>query len=142
MADLDVTPWITRLKDEATLLKQRVDGAAGLPTVKTAVRTPAAWVIPSAERAAENQLVGGHSQRVTETVEVITAVRNVKDKRGATAQGEMVPVRRAIKQALVNWSPSADHDPVEFVSGRLLKFGDGVLWWVDRFQTAYYERRA
>lgn len=141
--DLDATPWIARLKALAPLLKQRVDGAAEFAAVKrdSVPRTPCAWVIPGSETGGSNDLDNAYSQEVVEEFVVVTAIRNVRDGTGEAAHDDLTAVRREQKQALINWQPDEEHAPAEYKGGRLLMFGNGLLYWADRYRTAYEERR-
>ena len=104
-------------------------------------QTPAAFVLPSAERARESstgtQLV---SQYNTVRFAVVVAVQNLRDARGDAAQSDLLPLRTSIMTALHGWQPDVGFDPVEFGGGRLLQLTDQVLWWQDEFTTSHFIR--
>ena len=138
--DLDLDPWIRRIRDNVSDLKG-VDGAAELAAVKDlSQRAPYAWVIPVAEDAGNNVLLNAVSQRVVERVGVVVAVRNRRDARGHTAHNVLRYIRREIKNTLIGWLPDPDQDEVVFSRGRLIDFSDRVIWWQDEYQWAYDER--
>lgn len=132
------TQWIIdRLKSEVTDLKL-VGGAADLAAAADSLRqTPAAFVLPSAERASESTTgTVVVSQHNTVRFAVVIAVQNLRDARGENAQVDMRGLRTSIITALHGWQTDPDFDPVEFGSGRLLQLTDQVLWWQDEFITA------
>lgn len=139
--DLDLDPWIQRIDDNVTELHGAVYGAAELAAVKeNSQRTPAAWVIPVADDAGNNVLLNAVSQRITERIGVVFAVRNVSDKRGETAHNALRTIRRAVKDTLIGWLPDPDEDEVVFSRGRLIDFSNRVIWWQDEYLWAYEER--
>ena len=140
--DLDLDLWITRIDDNVDDLHGRVSGAAELAAVReSAQTTPAAWVIPVADDAGGNVLLNAVSQRVTERIGIVFAVRNVRDKRGATAHNALRAIRRAVKNTLIGWLPDPDEAAVVFSRGRLIDFSDRVIWWQDEYLWAYEERK-
>lgn len=134
------TQWIVeRLKTEVPELLL-VGGAADLSVAAESLRqTPAAFVLPSAERASGSStgtmLV---SQLNTVRFAVIVAVQNLRDARGEVAQTDLLQIRSSVMTALHGWQPDGlgDFEPVEFGGGRLLQLTDQVLWWQDEFLTA------
>lgn len=131
---------INRLRDRVTALRS-IAGAADLRTAQSELkRAPAAWVFLAAERAGANETVQVVSQRVAATFGVLLAVQNVSDAHGAAARDDLEAVRANVRTALLAWPPDADHEPCVFRTGRLLAFGDQVLWWVDEYETSYYVR--
>lgn len=137
---LTLAPWIERLATEVPALRA-VGGAADLSAIQRGgVPTPAAWIIPVAESAGDNESVSIVSQRVNATVGIVIAVRNLRDARGAAAQDDLAEIRIAIRDALLGWAPEPDHDPATFARGRLLSLGDQALWWQDEYFTAYHMR--
>ena len=138
--DLDIDPWIQRIRDQVPQLRG-VAGAAELAAVKDlAQRAPHAWVIPLAEDAGQNVLLNAVSQRVTERIGVVIAVRNSRDARGHTAHNVLRYIRRQIKDALIGWLPDPNEEEVTFNRGRLIDFSDRVIWWQDEYVWSYEER--
>ncbi len=141
--DLNALPWIDRLKSEASQLNGRVEGAVEFAAVKkeSTQQTPRSWVVPARETASPSDLENATSQNTREEFLVITAVRNVRDGTGKAAHDELREIRREQKDALIGWELDEDHEPVEFIDGRPVLFSNGVIWWIDRYRTAYEERR-
>ncbi|WP_435100831.1 phage tail terminator protein [Arhodomonas sp. AD133] len=138
----DLDPWIERLTAEVPALVS-VGGAADLSAAfeAKALRTPAAYVIPGRDQAGPNKaLAGAHIQRLTSTVGVVVAVRNLSDGTGEAGHRELRPIREAILTALVAWSPP-DGEPVDYAGGSLVRLRNRVLWWEDRFTTQSQLRR-
>lgn len=119
-----------------------IGGAADFASATEGLKqTPAAFVLPSSERAASSStgtLVV--SQNNTVRFGVVVAVQNLRDPRGEKAQADLLALRHAIMTALHGWSPDDDFDPIEFGGGRLLQLNDQVLWWQDDFVTAHFIR--
>lgn len=138
---MDLEPIITRLRDQVTELRA-VDGAAGLAAAREAPTiTPAAWVIPVADSAVDNELITGHSQRVTARFGVVLCVTaHARSAAGSRDLEILHPLREALATALIAWVPAAGLDPIEFVAGRLIGLADARLWWQDEFHTRFYRR--
>jgi len=134
--------WIVdRIKEQAPSLL-RVGGSAGLAQAATDLKQiPAAYVIPSSERAGASRTgTTVVSQQNTVRFAVVVAVRNLRDARGEQAQTDLLAVREEIITALHGWQPNGDFDPLEYGGGRLLQLTDAVLWWQDEFLTSHLMR--
>lgn len=133
---------IAHLKTSVPSLK-KVSGAVDFASAGTDLKnsTPAAYVLPLADKAGQNELCNAVSQRVDVRFGVVLAVQNLRDARGQNAHSDLEPIRRAVIDALLGWNPDADHAPVLYGGGRLLQLADGVLWWQLEFVTVYYERK-
>lgn len=134
--------WIvTRMKAEVSSLKL-IGGAADFGAATEGVKqVPAAFVLPSSERAASSStgtLVVSQNNIVR--FGVVVAVQNLRDPRGEKAQADLRPIRTAILTALHGWQPDGDFDPIEFGGGRMLQLTDQVLWWQDEFVTSHFMR--
>lgn len=134
--------WIIdRINEQVPTLLQ-IAGAAGLAQAATDLKQyPAAYVIPSAERANGSRTgTTVVSQQNSVRFAVILAVRNLRDARGDQAQADLLTLREEIMSALHGWQPHADFDPLEYSGGRLLQLTDQVLWWQDEFLTTHLLR--
>jgi len=130
----------------AALSPVPVAGAADLAALLGgAIRaTPAAWVVPLAESGGANELIGALHQQLTVTVGVVVACRNVADATGDAAIAELTDLRRAVREALLNWTPAdlPGGEPFRFLRGGLLSFANAIVWWQDQFQVRYTLRAA
>lgn len=138
---MDIQPIITRLKLQSAL--KTVGGAIDLPSAQLDLKNvlPAAYVIPFGESAGANLVDTNLTlrQAVRLRMVVMSAVSNVRDVRGEAAQGDLEPVRSAIKAALLGWTPDPNIcDPFEFDSGRLVSLSNATLWWLDIYRTVQY----
>lgn len=96
---------------------------------------PAAYVIPLADTAGDNQAATGATiQRVTERFAALLALGNLGDARGEAATEAMEAIRAAVRDALVAWAPTADHSQALFAGGRIIGLRDAVVWWQDDFR--------
>lgn len=138
---MNLTPIIDRIRDEVPALKL-VGGAAQFERALGGLTAlPAAFILPAAEAAEPSpfmdQLV---QQQVGAEFSVLVAARNLADDEGAAAVEALEPVRVAIRAALLGWPPTDEHDSCEFRAGELVAFDNGVLWWQDRYSTAFLIR--
>lgn len=143
--NLDIDPWIARLeaKVQGPQALRAVEGLSDLGVLRTGAYIPpcpAVFVAPDTEAPDSNDADNGLSQRVTETVSVVTAVSNVRD-RGRSVHQQLTAIRRATKDALLLWVPDAESSPVELAraGGALWFFDDRIVLWRDRFSTVYLE---
>lgn len=132
---------IARLKAELTGVRS-VGGAADLDAAMEAtVATPAVYVITLAETAGASPYVAGTVQRITQQFGVLSVVNNRRDGAGQAAMDDLTTLRTAIRAALLGWVPDeATASAVQFSGGRLMRFEEGRLWWVDQFQVETYYR--
>lgn len=141
--NLNCDPWIARLKAQVPQFAG-VGGAADLAAAinQANPRTPWAYVVPLRMSAGANQVtVAGVTQRVTEQVGIVIAVRNVATASGKRSLDALLPLREAMQQALIGWTQDENHEEVIFVRGQLVDFSNRVLWWQDEFSASYYIRR-
>ena len=126
---------IARLEGERTPLRQ-IGSSADIDDAERSVKTrPAAFVMPLAERPSAPPLAAEFTQRVEQACGVLLCVSS----RSTNTAEDVVPVRRALREALRGWLPDGCADPLAFAGGRLLRLGSGVLWWQDDFVTSYME---
>lgn len=100
-------------------------------------RQPAAFVIPVAETAGPSRLVNAVRQQVAARIGVVLAIGGHADPRGEGAAEDIEAVRKSVRDALLGWAPTADDEPLTFVRGAAVAFKDGVLWWLDEFQSGF-----
>lgn len=140
--NLDCNPWIARIEALVPGLLG-VGGAADLAAAiaQPSPRTPWAYVIPLRMSGGANQIaVAGVSQRMTDRIGIVTAVRNVASASGQKSLDELTPLRQAQLQALVGWTPDENHEEVVFAHGQLVDFSNRVLWWQDEYTVDYYRQ--
>jgi hypothetical protein len=138
---VNLAPVIQRLTDECPFLKL-VGGAAQFErALQGLTAIPAAFVLPARDRGTDspfaNQIV---EQEVSSEFSIVLAARNLADDEGAAAVDELERIRAPVRDALLNWQPDDDYAGLEFRSGELLAFANGVLWWGDVYATAYLIR--
>ncbi|MBX3580833.1 MAG: hypothetical protein KF810_02915 [Rhizobiaceae bacterium] len=111
---------------------------ASIDTVPTAM--PAAFVLVESEESAENQRsTGPVLQRTIAEVAVVIVTDNVSDHVGAAAAVEIETLKAAVRAALIGLVPDPDEgNPVEHISGELLKAQGGTIWHRELFAAAFY----
>lgn len=140
---LDLNLIIDRLADNADLLR-RVDGAANLVSaMKTKnITGHSAYIVPASDSAKPNAFgAGAVAQENTTRFAVVFAIRNVGDNTGKKAGDDLTPVRNQVGELLIGWQPSSGFKTINYLSGRLQGFTDGVLWWQDTYQTSMHLRK-
>lgn len=136
-----VSDIIARLEaiDPATF--RIVDGAAAFAAVKEKPRAlPAAYVFVKEEASDSTaRATGPVLQRVETDVAVLIIAGNVSDARGAAASADIDALKAAVRGALVGFVPDATNgEPVQHLSGQLVKFAGGTVWFEDVYATATY----
>lgn len=140
---MNLASIIAHLVDAVPALKL-VGGAAQFERAAAGLAAlPAAFVLPAKETAEESPFMDQTVQQLV-AVEfvVLVAARNLTDDEGAAAIESLETVRKAIRSALLNWAPDTISHGCEFLSGEILAFENGVLWWQDTYRTAYLIRSA
>jgi hypothetical protein len=137
---INLRPLIeTRLKTITDF--KEVAGAADLANIlQGRMSDPGCYVFEERETAGENSLATAVVQRVMQQFSVIIVVRNVKDSKGADAADTSYSLQASVITALVGWTPSANAEPLEYVSGSLVSFENGFLIYKNTFKTAQYLR--
>ena len=132
---------IAKLKTVALL--KTVGGSVDFAGIEAAPKLlNAAYVLPSTDKSGPNALAcGGVEQHSVLRFSVAICALNIKSPNGESSMGELKAVRTAIDNALLGWEPLAGYDVIVHDSGRLIKIGNGVLWWMDDYITGFYRRK-
>lgn len=137
---MDLQPILSQLEGAVTGTR-KIGGAADLAAIQEGrVPAPALYVLPMEESASDMAFAGDNIQRVFAKFAVVLAVSNKADAAGAAAVNSIEALRDQVKAALHGWQAPGSTDCVRFTGGRLLSFSDGVLFWMDEFQTTFYYR--
>jgi hypothetical protein len=138
--DLDLTPYITRLRDRVSAFRE-VAGAASLEKAMTGHAVPpSAYLVLAGDDAQpeRTRAVGAHQQLVTARFDVFVCERNVADAFGGEAAADLRPLRTAALAALTGYTPApADLSPLDRTQSRLWHLNDGVIWWRLGFATEF-----
>lgn len=146
MTDLNLDPWMDRIESEvkdAQGLRQ-VQGVADLALIKDGQivpPSPSVCVIPITENA-ESEVAGVTGvvhQPVGEVVGIVSCIQNVRDRTGRQAHNDLRALRRALKDALIGWTPDPEVDLVKFMRGDLYINYEHTLLWLDRYVATYHE---
>ena len=138
---MDVSFLVARLQGQlAGAGLKAIGSSADLDTaIAGALATPSVYVIPMGESAEPSALLSETVQRETHEFGVISVVANRRDVSGKASLDDLVPIRAAIKAALVGWAPYVETgEAMLFRSGRLLRFEEGRIWWTDLFAVRTY----
>lgn len=140
MIDLDLAPYIARLRDRVAAFRE-VGGAAELDKAMTGHAVPpSAYLVLEGDDATPEQLrvVGAHQQQVKARFDVFVCERNVADVFGAQAAAAVRPLRTATLAALTGFTPdSSELSPLDRTRSRLWHLADGVIWWRLGFSTEF-----
>ena len=137
LAILDVAPIAASLRESLPSLRD-VGTAANFGRLREQTLVfPSAYVIPLAETAGQNrfQTPAKLSQRVIARFAVIWAVRDIGDRVGSIAQGDVTAVRQAGLLAVCRFRPEGAEGPIEPSRGQLVSAidADGHMLWQDEF---------
>ena len=143
---LDVDPIAVMLRTALPDLVEIGTASEFARLTAQTIRWPSAYVIPLAESAGANryQTCGVLDQRVTARFGVVWAVRDIGDRKGSLAIGDIKSVREAGMAALCRFTPANAETACEPVSGRLVSNidRDGQMLWQDDFTVAFTRRIA
>jgi hypothetical protein len=142
---MDISLVIAQLRQYCPALGGRVGGAADFETgVESVIAItdpktgkfayPAAVVIPLEDDAADNDLLDGNTQTVTETIGVIVEFDATADRRGQGGVSQAEAMKYALFGALLNWliDPNRGARGLYYAGGELLTFDRARLFWMYR----------
>ena len=136
--------WVDRLTEKVAALR-RVGRLIDMPRASDTIRvSPQAFVVPVSDAASSRPGPGNTviSQRVNAIVGiVIVLASNRAPIEGSAAAADLETIRTSIFDALIGWQPAGTDVAVQFLRGDLFLYRDSVLWWTDRFSTAYLLRK-
>lgn len=116
-----------------------VEGTLALAQVKDRpTAMPAAYVFPVRSASSANQrATGGVLQNTGEDFAVVIIFENLSSPIGDPAADELQQLYDWVRRQLVGLEIDDDHDPVEHISGALVKVAGGIVWWQEEFGTAH-----
>lgn len=137
---MQLAPILERISDKMPDLRQ-VTAAGSVPLAVAALKAyPSACLLMPRGKADKNSLINAIDHNVNDEFAVLLAVRNVKDMHGLAASADMDALRPRLSEALLNWSPAAGYDPIEYVGHQLLHHQDGIMLWAEHFLTRHHVR--
>ncbi|GGB55066.1 hypothetical protein GCM10011316_28940 [Roseibium aquae] len=130
---------IGRLDDAGTPFRV-VGGAAGLAVLEQRrTRTPAAFVMVAEEASGANErMTGPVLQRLETDIAVVLVLENLGDPRGGTVADDIEALKAFVRARLIGFRPDSAAEPMEHVSGELLKVRGGAVWAEERFSCARF----
>lgn len=106
-------------------------------------RTPAAFVLPLAEDAAESVAPAVRAvQYTTATIGVQSVISAPNDRTGARARDELSALLAASRAALAGWKPPGGREVLRFYRGRLLGIDGGRVFWLDEYRLRWWTASA
>ncbi len=109
--------------------------AATEAIVDEIVLPPAAFVSVAAETAERNNVIGGHSQRVTVTLSVLFAEQ--VQRAAADTRDRVELTRKAVMRQLIAWTPRNAAASLEYDRYLLKGMSGNVIWCEVLFRTSY-----
>lgn len=135
-----VAEIISRLTPDADAAFAIVEGAAefasinGVPTAM-----PAAYVMTLREASAENQrMTGPVLQLCAADVAIVIITNNVSDVVGGAVTADIESLKTWVRARLIGFETPASANPLEHVSGEMLKAKNGTVWHEEVFAAAIY----
>lgn len=117
-----------------------VEGAAefaAIDSVPTAM--PAAYVMTLREASdANSRATGRVLQRLETDIAVVIITSNLSDVPGSAVSADIEDLKDWVRGRLVGFEADSSADPIEHVSGELLKTKNGTVWWEEVFGAASY----
>ncbi|RWC58920.1 hypothetical protein [Mesorhizobium sp.] len=117
-----------------------VEGAtefAQIDSVPTAM--PAAYVMTLREASDENSRATGRVlQRLVSDIAVVIITSNLSDVPGSAVSSDIEDLKDWVRSRLIGFETPSSDDPIEHVSGELLKTKNGTVWFEDVFGAAGY----
>lgn len=134
---LDTAPIAAAIRAAMPDLKEVGTASTFGALQQNTIRWPSAFVLPLAETPGQNRYINKYllSQRVIARFGVIWAVRDIGDRKGSIANGEIRAVRLAGLAAVASFLPDDAESGCEPVSGKLISGvdRDGQMLWQDDF---------
>lgn len=132
--------WKAKLETVSEL--KQVGGAANLAATRADTRSvPAAFAILTGESSAANTTgTSIVSQVTTQTVGIIMAVTNERDRGGDAAMESLESLRASIFAALHGQMLTGAHSPVVHFQGAVQEWNAATLWFMDEFRANYLRR--
>ena len=98
-----------------------------------------AWLIEMSTKAEGNQRdIGSPLQEERVVYGVLIGVKARNSKTGSSAEDKLDELKFQVRKALFGFLPTAyqtDYQMLTLESGSLLRFIDGAVFWLERFQT-------
>ena len=145
---IDVVP--ARMRAQIPALKS-VGTAADMARLVNAKTTPAQHLLPAAFVLLPSDSAGANTapvgiavqQRVTETVVVVLALFEHNDPTGAKALEQLDPLKAALMDVLVGWSPGGAYDVLAHSRRQLTQPGGGgkLVIYLHELKTTWLMRR-
>lgn len=124
-----------RIQQQAGRLFAKVGEVADLAALEALPRVfPVAYVLPGSESGEPAPQIRQQTQAHAVVVEVVYVTRVAGDASGARAVAGLHPLREAVQDAIVGWTPpESGGNRIQFVRGALTSAEDGVIVWTDSF---------
>lgn len=120
---------------------RQVDGALAFADIANVLKAlPAAFVVPTTERAGENRLVGAHDQRVSVSFSVVLVLAAAARAKSQIPE-DLHDRTAAVIGRLAAWTHPDMIQATDYAGGRLLNVTGGRLFWQLDFTTAYRLRK-
>lgn len=120
----------------------QVDGALAFADLENMFKVaPAAFVIPTGERAGENRLVGALDQRVAVEFSVVLILSASQRRRGDVPETLHDRASEVI-DAITGQTHPDMKQANEYVGGKLINVTAGHVFWQITFSTVYHLRKA
>lgn len=137
---LDYIPIIARIKAQVTAFRI-VAGALNLEgDGADTLAYPSASILPLQVTAGQNSLINAVDQEMRERFACRIGVRNLTDRHGEAAYGELRALVISVRAALLKYAPGTDYSPLESAGGRLVRIADRIVWWDELFETRMHLR--
>ena len=136
-----VASIIARLSSAVPPAFAIVEGATEWAAVSNGVPTalPAAYVMTLREASeASERMTGPILQRMEADIAVVLVTSNVSDVAGGAVSADIEELKKWTRARLIGFTPVGSDEPLQHVSGELLKAKNGVVWHEEVVGAATY----
>lgn len=134
---------VERLKGGETpfAIVERVSDLAAVDDRPNA--TPAGFVFLAEDASGPNtRATGPILQRLERDIAIVIITDNATSRTMGAASDDMEGVVGWVRSRLLGFEPEGAVEPMEHVSGQLVKARGGAVWWEERFGVAAYLEEA
>ena len=130
------------IENRLSTSRYQVKGAVEFAALdKKPIAQPTVFVLSLGYKVSSNQRDSGPALvRQNDTVGIVIAVRNAHDSRGKQAKVTLDEYRQSVRNLLFGWVPNDGYEPLMISNGRLLKFKEHTVFWLDEFTTSHLEQ--
>ena len=117
-----------------------VEGAANFAGIENHSHgTPAAFILSPEDVSGDNErMTGNILQRNEGDIAIIIVLENLGDIAMGDAANDLDDIKAFVRKQLLGFEPAGSDEPMEHISGKLLKANGGTVWHEELFSLVTY----